>query len=116
MGQSYAQLTFTTSIGVRSEDDYDTNMSSATVEMLQNIQSCMDQIVAALRGATGAENLVPGDLTDVLKTAFTQRNRLDSALTGAIGALDRVAERAPHGALTAGLSSVKYGYPAASLA
>jgi 5-methylcytosine-specific restriction protein A len=81
-------------------------MSSATVEMALFIQSCMDQIVATLRGAARVEDdgLGPDDLTDVLKSAFSQRNRLDSALTGLIGTLDRVAERAPDGESTAGLS------------
>jgi hypothetical protein len=91
-------------------------MGSATVEMSQRIQCCMDQIVADLRGAAAStENggLGPDDLTDVLKAAFSNRNRFDAALTGAIGALDRVAERAPDGELTAGLSSVKNGYQVA---
>ena len=66
----------------------------------------MDQIIAALRGAAGVENdgLGPDELTDVLKTAFSQRNRFDSALTGLIGTVDRVTDRAPGGELTAGLS------------
>jgi hypothetical protein len=74
----------------------------------------MDQIIAVLRVGAAAENDGPDadELTDVLKVAFSQRNRFDAALTGAVGALDRVAEPAPDGELTWGLSSVKNGYHA----
>jgi hypothetical protein len=62
----------------------------------------MDQIIAVLRIGAAAENDGPDadELTDVLKVAFSQRNRFDAALTGAVGALDRVAEPAPDGELT----------------
>jgi hypothetical protein len=73
----------------------------------------MDQIAADLRStAVSVENdsLALAQMTDVLKVAFSNRNRFDAALTGAVGALDRVAERAPDGEQTAGLSSVKNGY------
>jgi hypothetical protein len=82
-------------------------MGSTVAEASQRIQSCMDQIVADLRSAAAAAEddcICPNGLSDVLKVAFSNRNRFDSALTGAIGALDRVAERAPDGELTAGLS------------
>jgi hypothetical protein len=82
-------------------------MDSVTAEVSQRIQSCMDQIVADLRSTAASaenDNLALAQTTDVLKVAFSQRNRFDAALTGAVGALDRAAEKAPGGELTAGLS------------
>jgi len=67
----------------------------------------MDQIVAELRRAGSAvenDGLSVYGMTSVLKSAMSDRNRLEAALTGGIGALDRVAERVPDGQLTAGLS------------
>ena len=67
----------------------------------------MDQIVAELRRAGSAvenDGLTVHGMTEVLKSAMSDRNRLEAAVTGAIGALDRVAERVPDGELTAGLS------------
>jgi hypothetical protein len=80
-------------------------MGSGAAEISKRIRSCMDQIVADLRGAadpTEDDGLGPDELTDVLKVAFSNRNRFDAALTGTVGALDRVAERAPDGELTGG--------------
>ena|SRR2546425_795361 len=88
-------------------------MGSYAAATTRSIQSCMDQLVATLRGAAAAvesESLDVGEMTDVLKEALSNRNRFDAALTGAIGALDRVAERVPDGELTGGLSCAKYGY------
>jgi hypothetical protein len=73
----------------------------------------MDQIVAVMRGAAAAvdnDGLSPDGLTGVIKTAFSKRNRFDAAVTGAVGAPDRIVETAPGGELTGGLPSVKYGY------
>ena len=44
------------------------------------------------------------EMTEVLKTAFSNRNRFDAALSGAIGALDKAAQRVPDEELTGGLS------------
>jgi hypothetical protein len=73
-------------------------MSSVAADVSQRIQSCMDQVVAALRGAAASmenDGLTPNELTDLLKVAFSNRNRFDAALTGAVGALDRATEKAP---------------------
>src|SRR5438309_8622274 len=82
-------------------------MSSTAAEISQDIQSCMDRIVARLRGAASAvenEGLAVAEMTEVLKTAFSNRNRFDAAISGAIGALDRAAQRVPDEELTGGLS------------
>ena len=55
-------------------------MGSTTAEVSKRIRSCMDQIVADLRGASAsvkACGLGPDELTDVLKVAFSDRNRFD---------------------------------------
>src|SRR5207253_7386105 len=80
---------------------------SATVEISRGIQSGMDQIVAALGRAASSvdkEGLPVAEMTEVLKTAFSNRNRFDAALSGAIGALDKAAQRVPDEELTGGLS------------
>jgi hypothetical protein len=82
-------------------------MESTTAEVSQLVTSGMDQIVAGLRRAARSvesEGLTVAEMADLLKTAFSNRNRFDAALTGAIGALDRVVQHAPDGELTAGLS------------
>jgi hypothetical protein len=50
------------------------------------------------------DGLCADELTEVLKVAFSQHNRFGAALTGAVGALDRIVEKAPGGELTGGLS------------
>src|SRR5438309_5480050 len=88
-------------------------MISSSAAISRRIRSHMDQIVAELRRAGSAvenDGLSVHGMTEVLKSAMSDRNRLEAALTGGIGALDRVAERVPDGQLTAGLSSVKNGY------
>ena len=82
-------------------------MGSAAAEVTERIRSCMDQMVAALRTAAAAvekDGLSANEMTDVLRVALSSRNRYDAALTGAVGALDRVAEKAPDGELTMGLT------------
>jgi Domain of unknown function (DUF222) len=71
-------------------------------EWCQLIRSGMDQIVDALRGAAGGD-LDPEQLTEILGAVFCQRNRLDAAVSRAVGALHGAAERAPDGELTRGL-------------
>src|SRR2546427_5146286 len=77
-------------------------MRTATADLTQRLRSATDQLVGVLRDAT--DSLHAEELTDLLKIAFTQRNRFDAGLTGAIGALDRAAEKAPDGELTMGLN------------
>src|SRR5437868_12603265 len=67
----------------------------------------MDGIVGCLRGAASAvenEGLAVAEMTEVLTPACSNRNRFDAATSGAIGALDRAAQRAPDEELTGGLS------------
>src|SRR2546423_3626854 len=78
-------------------------MGSPTTELAEQIQSGLQQAVGALRRAA-SEGLDANELTAVLKTAFCQRNQLDAALTGAVGALDQAAQQDPDGELTVGLS------------
>src|SRR5213080_4463089 len=73
-------------------------MSSTTAEISREIQSCMDQIVARLRSAASevrSDRVSVFEMTEVLKTAFANRNRFDAALSRAIGALDKATEQAP---------------------
>ena len=82
-------------------------MGSTTAEVSKRIQSCMDQIVAELRGAASevrSDRVSVFEMTEVLKTAFANRNRFDAALSRAVGALDKATEQAPDGELTVGLS------------
>src|SRR5438309_9090610 len=82
-------------------------MISSSAQISRRIRSYMDQIVTELRGASSAvenDGLSVYGMTEVLKSAMSDRNRLEAAPSGGIGALDRVAERAPDGQLTAGLS------------
>jgi hypothetical protein len=78
-------------------------MRTTTAELSQLVRSSSQQLVGALRLAA-SEDLDADELTDLLKVAFSRRNQIDAALTGAIGALDRTTEKAPDGELTAGLS------------
>src|SRR5438309_11931416 len=82
-------------------------MISSSAAISRRIRSHMDQIVAELRRAGSAvenDGLSVYGMTSVLKSAMSDRNRLEAALTGGIGALDRVSERVPDGQLAAGLS------------
>src|SRR5438309_3076344 len=82
-------------------------MSSTAAEISKRIQSRMDGIVADLRGAASEmqnDSLAVAEMTEVLKTAFSNRNRFDAAISGAIGALDKAAQRVPDEELTGGLS------------
>src|SRR5437016_4840479 len=84
---------------------------STAMEVSRDIRSGMDQIVAALGRAAvsvGNEGLAVAEMTEVLKTAFTNRNRFDAALSGAVGALDRAAQRVPDEELTGGLSCAEW--------
>src|SRR5436190_8443191 len=80
-------------------------MRTVTAELSRRIHSGSQDIVAALREAASAgHRLDSDDLTDLLKIAFSEHYRIQAALTGAIGALDAVAEKAPDGELTMGLT------------
>jgi hypothetical protein len=68
-------------------------MGSTQAELSRLVQAGADQVVGALRRAV-EEGLDVAALTDLLAVALTQRNRIDAAVTGAIGALDRATERA----------------------
>jgi hypothetical protein len=67
--------------------------SSTAAELSKLVQSGAEQAVSALRRAA-AEGLDVDEMTDLLRVAFAQRNRLDAAVTGAIGALDQATARA----------------------
>jgi hypothetical protein len=80
-------------------------MRTATAELSQRIQSSSQEIVCALRqAAIGNERLDIKDLTDLLKVVFSNRNQIDAAISGAIGALDQACEKGPDGEATMGLS------------
>src|SRR5438105_10243902 len=82
-------------------------MGSVRAEVSASIQSHMDGIVADLRRAASevrSDGVSVFEMTEVLKTAFANRNRFDAALSQAVGALDKVTERAPDDELTGGLS------------
>src|SRR5437879_2921494 len=80
-------------------------MRTIATELSELLLSGSEQAITAVRrAAAGEDGLDTNELTDLLKVAFTQRNRFDAALTSAIGALDRAAEKAPAGELTAGLN------------
>src|SRR6202011_3994231 len=78
-------------------------MRTTTPEFSELVRSGCQQIVGGLRGAA-SEDLDTDELTDLLKVAFSCRNQIDAALTGAVGALDRATEKAPDGELTMALS------------
>jgi hypothetical protein len=71
-------------------------------ELAKLINDGTDMIVQALRRAA-AEGLDAGELTDLLKVAFADRNRVEFATLGAIGALARAADEDPDGRQTGGL-------------
>jgi hypothetical protein len=76
-------------------------MRTVAADGSQLIRSGAQQIIDGLRRAAVA-GLDVDDLTEVLKVAFSEDNRIHAALTGAIGALDAAAEKAPEGELTYG--------------
>ena len=84
-------------------------MGSRVAEASELVRSGIDQTIGALCGAAGelGDRLDTDDLTDLLKVAFTQRNRLDAALTGAVGALDEAVEKAD-GRASMGLSCAEW--------
>jgi hypothetical protein len=86
-------------------------MDAGTVEPSERLRSASEQFVGTLQDAANGRFDID-QLTALLKVAFTQRNRIDAAVSSAIGALDRAAAKAPDGELTAGLSSVENGYQA----
>src|SRR4030088_1709860 len=78
-------------------------MRTVAADCSQFIHSGAQQIIDGLRRAAVA-GLDVDDLTEVLKVAFSEDNRIHAALTGAIGVLDAAAEEAPDGELTVRLS------------
>src|SRR5437879_3547655 len=87
----------------------ESSMRTATAELSELLQSAAQQFVGVLRrAASGVDGLDTDGLTYLLRVAFTQRNQIDAALTGAVGALDRVAEKAPDGEATMGLSCAEW--------
>src|SRR5215831_11608768 len=79
-------------------------MRAVATELTELIQAGAQQVVGALRRAA-SEDLTVHELTDVLEAAFRQRNQVEAAVTGVVGALDRTVEAAADdGVLTLGLS------------
>src|ERR1700737_2375524 len=78
-------------------------MRTTVTEISEIIRPGSQQIVGGLCAAA-AEDLDTNELTDLMKLAFSCRNQIDAALTGAIGTLDRATEKAPDGELTMALS------------
>ena len=84
-------------------------MRTTAAELSELLQSASQQVVGVLRrAASGVDGLDTDGLTDLLKVAFTQRNQIDAALTGAIGALDVAAEKTPDGEATMALSCAEW--------
>jgi len=73
-----------------------------SVEFSRLINSATQQFIDVLRRAAG-EGLGAVELTDVLKTAFIEANRIDSAVHGAIAALKQATDSDPDGLDTMGL-------------
>ena len=82
---------------------YASNMRTATAaapagtpaeDLASLVQAGAEQVIGALRQAA-AGDLGTHELTGVLQAAFTQRNRIDAAVSAVVGALDRAAERTP---------------------
>jgi hypothetical protein len=71
---------------------YDANMRT-DADITDLIQSSADALVCALRRAP-SHGLDVHELTEVLSAVSRQRNRIDSAVSGVIGTLDRVVEQA----------------------
>ena len=74
-------------------------------ELVQRLEAGTRLIEDALRTAAAevADGGDPNWTTEVLEAAFSRRNRIDAAVTGAVGALDRAVSRVPDQRLTAGL-------------
>ena len=66
-------------------------MHSGEGELCQSVRSAADQFSGALRRAA-AKGLGIDQLTQLLKVAFSGRNRIDAALSEAVGALDTAVE------------------------
>src|SRR5258708_25829507 len=99
-----ADLFLTGWVGIAIGQGYDANMRTAAADITDLIQSSSDALVGALRRAT-SDGLDVDELTQVLSAVSRQRNRIDSAVSGVIGTLDRVVEQAAEqGDLTMGLS------------
>jgi len=82
------------------------NICAGKAEALRLMGLGSRMMVEALRAAAGGVDrgqLTANDLTEVLEQAFSQRNQVDSAVVGAIGALDRAVSRVSDQRLTAGL-------------
>ena len=86
---------------------YTTNMRT-TRELEAEIQSGFDRVVGALREAAG-DDLQAEAMTGLLEVAFSGRNRLEAALTTAVGALDKTVQQLPYGVLPdCGLSCTEW--------
>src|SRR3989442_1021310 len=82
-------------------------MDSIAAGVLPRLPAHIGEIVADLPCTACAVNdqtLSVPEMADVVRVAFSNRNRLDAALTGALGKLDAVTQRAPDDELTGGLS------------
>ena len=83
---------------------YAANMRTAAADITDLIHSSAEALVGALRRAC-SDGLDVDELTQVLSAVSRQRNRIDSAVSGVIGTLDRVVEQAAdQGDLTMGMS------------
>jgi len=84
------------------------NVRTRVAELSELVEAGAQQVVDALRAAA-AEGLSPRQLTEVLGVAIRQRNRIEAAITGVIGAVDAAARRADaEGDLTEGLSCASW--------
>src|SRR5438067_5374772 len=100
-------MRFTTSVGTCGVHLYDRGVGSIAADFSQRIQSGADQIVAALRDAAVVaeeSDFAVAEITETLKTAFSNRNRIDAAVICVIATLDKVTQQAPDGEFTAALS------------
>jgi hypothetical protein len=61
-----------------------------SLEIARRIQAAGGELCAALRQAA-AEDLPVRELAEILKVTFTERNKIEAAVTSAIGALDEAA-------------------------
>jgi hypothetical protein len=82
-------------------------MRTSADELTQLVQSGTEQVVGALRRAA-ADGLGASELTDLLRVAFSHRNRCEAAITGVVAALDRATQQDPDGELTMGLSCANW--------
>src|SRR5258708_8286922 len=91
-------------VGIAIGQGYHANMRTAAADITDLILSSSEALVGALRRAT-SDGLDVDELTQVLSAVSRQRNRIDSAVSGVIGTLDRVVEQAAdQGDLTMGMS------------